>query len=355
MNYKLIMSAVSNKGLMKNNLPKGFIIALIYIIAVSVVLQSCRKNEILESSNSTQDALLSESTTYTVSNGVMVFASQESMNQYLNSLIPLTEVELNEVNKESNTFTSLYRQYQKMDTEADANNGISADSAINSKLIAWIPDDIFASIVNHQGFLAVGDSLYKYESNGFKVAPIEALELLDSYPFASLDNNDYAPLFSWGNVGNQNWASFPPKSHFFEQDENSQNWPTSNGRKTRMVHTKWCSWFGIYSSIGSKVKMEKKTRYAGWINIQHDYAQLMPLASDYRYAMFTYPGLGWHYENGASDYNQTWNQNVCQKAMMGSVGVLPPVAGPCQYKVGTYQSHAFIVYKGKQRFDDWWD
>ncbi len=264
----------------------------------------------------------------------------------------MSSVELNSYNQNLVEFVSLYRKYQLMDEDAETRKGISADSAINAKQIAWIPDNLFASVVNKDGYLAVGDSLYKYEAEGFRVAPISALNEISSYPFKSIEQKSYTPMLPT-NYGNQNWMSMIPQSKKFDKDNNGITWPKHNGREIRGVHTKWSSWYGVYCSIGSKVKMEKKTRFWGWINWGHDYAHIIPVAAEVRVLLFTPPLLGWQMHGQVAKNNNTHNQNVCQKVLVAYVGIIPPVVGACQFKVGTFDSDIQLTYKGRTKTDNW--
>jgi hypothetical protein len=78
-----------------------------------------------------------------------------------------------------------------------------------------------------------------------------------------------------------------------------------------MVHTKWCSWYGAYVSIGAKVKFEKKSTVLGWINISHDMAKMQPLESKYRiWALATSGYTYWNKSVNPVTYGQNVNQWV---------------------------------------------
>lgn len=325
------------------------------VISAALFLPSCKKNELNTTTSTTENLVrASANMPYTIRNGTLVFENGESLQEFINKVKKMSEDEFKSWNLENTKFTSLYRQYQIMDQNAENEIGISADSAINAKQIAWIPDDLFASAVSDKGFLAVGDSLYKYESDGFKVAPIEAIEDLDSYPFESLDNHSYTPMLPV-NMGNQNWASFPPKSRFFNYDDNNNAWPKHKNRPIRATHTTWCSWFGVYTSAGARIKMEKKTKLLGWINWQHSSAHISCNSPIRYWSMWAGPFFSWDYYFDG-DIQSTSNQNVCGVifSIRTPVSNLPTLyAGPLQHAVNGFESIATISYGGKSKSDTW--
>lgn len=283
-----------------------------------------------------------------IKNGIMFFNSIDVLDLKIQELHALSEEQLDHYNKSYQDFTSLYRQYQMMDELANVGNGLSADSAIRSNLIVDIPDLVFASVVSKRGLLVVGDSIYYYSDGGFQVANYADYENTANFNWSTIAKKGFGQI----NYGNPEWASFPPCSHFFDTYDNTNSWPKHNGRTVRAVHTTWCSWFGVYSSAGTKIKLEKKSKYAGWINIEHESANNIT-SSNFRYYTLYSSGAGswwaWDYYNKA-DSKSTSGKNVNEIILTYKVSL---VAGPLQHQVNSFMNTVSITRHGCTLSTSW--
>jgi hypothetical protein len=320
---------------------------LVCVLLSSFILLSCKKEGPLQSLAEAKEgnpAMRSGVDGTSIQHGIMVFSTVENFQSKITELTEMRNEELDAYNSSSDEFISLYRKYQLMDNNAEAGISESASSAIERRAIADIPDSYFASLVNADGIIIVDGTIYQYlNTDDFRTVPADNLRPDGSINWAG------AKLFKTSsNYGNPNWASFPPVSHFFNNASNGLAWPKSNNRPVRAVHTKWCSWYGIYVSMGSKIKMEKKTIVLGWVNINHSSASLAPIESNYRI---------WVNTNGAYTYlsashnKYTSNQNVNEKVLDWYVAAM--VTGPIQHQVGTFKSNASISYGGYSLNDNW--
>jgi hypothetical protein len=320
---------------------------LIGALLCSLVFVSCKKEIPLQSLGETKEgnpSIRSADDGISIQHGIMVFNTVGTFQTKINELMEMNGEELNTYNSNTDEFTSLYRKYQLMDRDAEADISESASSAIERRAIADIPDSYFASLVNADGIIIVDGTIYQYlNTDDFRTVPADNLR-----PNGSI-NWTGAKLFKTsGNYGNPAWASFPPVSRFFNNASNGLSWPTSNNRPVRAVHTKWCSWYGIYVSLGSKIKMEKKTKFLGWVNIQHSSASLAPVESNYR--IWVNNIMAYTYLS-ASHNQYTSNQNVNEKILDWYVSIM--ITGPIQHQVGTFKSNASISYGGYSLNDLW--
>lgn len=314
-------------------------------------LESCRKQApVAQGVSPVPHTKRSVTADEQVVNGLLVFGNETGLYDKIRELSSLTEAELDACNRSRTAYTSLYRQYQLMDEAAENETGISASEGISRKEIAFIPDDCFASLVNKDGLLAVGDKIYKFNTDDWQSCPIEHLDAIHTYSWANEPKQSYKKESP--NYGNPEWASFPPISEMYEEDDNGTTWPTSNGRKVRAVHTTWCSWFGCYGSAGSKIKMEKWSKYGGWVNIDHDYATNQS-SSNFRYYTMLTSSSGsfwaWDYYTRSNNKN-TSNRHVNEIVLTYRPSVL---AGPLQHQVNQFTSDVSITYAGHIKHHTW--
>jgi hypothetical protein len=300
------------------------------------------KNPLIKNDYSTAQRMVNNG--ISVENGIMIFSKIEDVKTQIDELANLSGEELDAYNKAQSDFTSLYRQYQIMDEAADKDLAISADSAIATKQITDIPDDLLASIVNKDGIVVVGDSVYQFLADQYRTTA--KTNLNDD---GSVDWSNGIHVYAMNsNYGDQNWASFNPESRFLYEDNNNNTWPKSNNKRVRALHTTWCSYYGFYSSIGAKVKMERHGTF-GWINIPHDVATFNDLHAYFRSWEFTY------YVPYTRSYinHTTYNQNVHQKTLYYFWGVPMAISGPIQHKVNEFVSKVTITFKGATKADTW--
>lgn len=313
----------------------------------SIISIGCNKSKIAQlnplknETQQTKKKLRVVSPGITIRNGILNFSTLDAFENKIEELHAMNTIQLEQYNSSFIDFTSLYQKYQILDTKADLEDGISADSAITSNKLVFIPDDIFASVVNDQGLLIVGDSVYYYSDSVFQ----------------TLDTARYfnTPIIDWGNIakkstgtfnyGNDEWAAFSPHSRFFYVYDGINVWPTHNNRTVRAVHTKWCSWFGVYASVGAKIKLEKHSKLAGWINIDHSSASHSS-SSDLRYfGSFTGGGNTWWawYYYSESENKYTSSKKVNELVLDYKISL---IAGPLQHKVNNFVSTVAITRNG---------
>lgn len=314
-------------------------------------LQSCRKQApVAQGVSPVPHTKRTTTTAGQVVNGLLVFPDENALHEKISALANLTEAELDAYNRNQAAYTSLYRQYQLMDEAAENETGISASEAISRKEIAFIPDDYLASLVNKDGLLAVGNQVFKYNTDDWQACSIEHLNSINTYAWANEPKQSYKKESP--NYGNPEWASFPPVSTMLEVDDNGNPWPESNGRRVRAVHTTWCSWFGVYGSAGSKVKMEKLSKFAGWVNIDHSSATNQ-CSSYFRYYTFLTSSAGslwaWDYYTRSENKN-TSNKHVNEIVLTYRASIL---AGPLQHMVNNFISDVSITYAGHTRHNTW--
>ncbi len=315
---------------------------ILSITAIAFIVISCNKKSVVKQPTYIgKQSMRAINLGLKIEEGIMVFSSIEALDVKVQELHSMTSEELDLYNQSYSNFTSLYRQYQILDKQADADNGISADSTINARLIADIPDNIFASIVNKDGLLIVADSIYYYSSEGYQVT--------DTINYSNNTNFDWGALakkgFGQGNNGNPEWASFPPISHFFHTYNNANSWPKHNGRDVRAIHTKWCSWFGVYGSAGAKIKLEKNSRFAGWINIEHSSASNTTSSNFRYYRMFSGGGnIYWYWDYFTKSLsNNTSSKNVNEIVLTYKTSL---IAGMLQHQVGNFINTVSITRNG---------
>jgi hypothetical protein len=315
---------------------------ILAITAIAFIAISCNKNTVVNQPTQIgKQSMRVINSGLKIENGIMVFSSIDALDAKVQELHSMTSDELNLYNQSYSDFTSLYRQYQILDEQADAENGISADSTINARLIVDIPDNVFASIVSKDGLLIVADSIYYYSSGGYQVT--------DTINHGKNTNFNWSIIakkgFGQGNNGNPEWAAFPPISKFFHTYNGSNSWPKHNGRNVRAIHTKWCSWFGVYGSAGAKIKLEKDSKYGGWINIEHANAS-NSTSSNFRYfTMFSGGGnqwWAWDYFT-KNDNKNTSSKNVNEIVLTYKVSL---IAGPLQHQVGNFVNTVSITRQG---------
>ena len=327
------------------------IISIFLSMSFIIILQSCEKKAMTNSETiKTTKSSRGNTSGILITKGVVVFSTLEHFNLKMQELKEMNESQLDNYNQSNINFISLYKQYQIMDELAENGISSSAQEAIDLKLIPHIPDNYFASVVNKNGLLAVEQTIYKYGSDGFQTAPISNLQNIESYNWSSQTILPYAKKL--GNSGDQQWASFPPVSKFFEKYNGSNDWPKSNGRPVRAIHTKWCSWFGVYSSAGSKIKMEKKSLLAGWVNIDHSSASNNS-SSKFRYftQFSSSSGSYWDWDYFINSENKiTSNQHVNQIVLTYKPSL---IAVPLQHQVNNFISTVSITYGGKTLNDTW--
>ncbi len=315
---------------------------ILAISAIALIAISCNKNSIEKKPTVTgKQTMRVINSGLKIENGIMMFSSIDALDAKIKELHSMSVDELDHYNQSFYDFTSLYRQYQILDAQADAENGISADSTINARLIVDIPDNVFASVVSKDGLLILSDSIYYYSSGGYQVT--------DTINYGKNTNFNWNAIakkgFGQNNNGNPEWASFPPISHFFHTYNNVNTWPKHNGRDVRAIHTKWCSWFGVYGSAGAKIKLEKDSKYGGWINIEHANAS-NTTSSNFRYfTMFSGGGntwWDWSYYN-KSDSKNTSSKNVNEIVLTYKASL---IAGPLQHQVGNFVNTVSITRQG---------
>lgn len=161
-------------------------------------------------------------------------------------------------------FTSVLAAYDQADNNANNGQGITADSMIRSHRMMDVPDYAFATVLSSNGLLQIDDSIYVYTISGDIYAVPEAYEnqIADG---SYLNLAGVRKMTAAGNTpeGNCNW--FDNNREIYKLN-NGNDFPQHNGRRVRWVVTKWNSWWGVYSSCGYRLKMQKDTRFAGWVN-----------------------------------------------------------------------------------------
>jgi len=327
--------------------------------AMSIGFTSCKKDAQFEDMNGNNTSSTSSSYATMTPDGtssIANFATQEAFNIQMDQLKSMDDNGLNDYNMNQTNYTSLYRQYQIMDQNAEEETGVSASYAQEAGTIVNIQDDYFASLVNKDGFLICANVIYKYSPEFY-----QSVALVDGSNIEDIDWNSQEQLsYKTYNYGNKNYASFSPNSRFHYQDNSSKDWNKSNNRKVRAVHTVWCSYYGVYSSIGAKVKMEKDSSVLGWINIEHSSACNV-ISSPIRKLKFqsqggfdsqgnAAPGGTWTWQySSISDTKNTTNKNVNQIVKEGS----PVIGTKTQHEVNAFVSTISVTRGGQTKSSTW--
>jgi len=111
---------------------------ILSITAIALIVISCNKESIVKQPTFIgKQSMRAINLGLKIEEGIMVFSSIEALDVKVQELHSMTSDELDLYNQSCSNFTSLYRQYQILDKQADAENGISADSTINARLIAY--------------------------------------------------------------------------------------------------------------------------------------------------------------------------------------------------------------------------
>lgn len=153
------------------------------------------------------------------------------------------------------------------------------------------PDYAFATIVTLAGNVQIGDTIYAYGLPGDQAAAVPAM-----YSEQLAGGDDVSSLDGVRNFGTAMRAPFvrhyqdedgvigvitseicinPTRfsnwwgqlEHHLYKDDNDNELPKHNNRPVRLTYSRWRTSYGIYTSIGVRLKMYKKTQFAGWSSV----------------------------------------------------------------------------------------
>jgi hypothetical protein len=231
---------------------------------LTLILFSCNKKQEkqLQKDNAVIEIVKSNRTIPTPIYGILVFSSEESWKNTTNTLLQYNEEQLISWRNGIANFKSLSQEYIDSDLRAEEGTGLSKCDRTESDELPDIPGEVYASILNHQGIVIVGNTIYKINNTDFWTTSIE-----------NIQNGN----INWTNkevhkfVTRATFKSMPISKVHFLNDDNGNAWPKSNGKVVRMEHTKYCYAVPpLWSESGTRVEMHRKSLLAGFIKITAD-------------------------------------------------------------------------------------
>lgn len=256
MKKKHLHSALLGKKLLSFN--------ICALLAVSTMVYSCKKEQStpIDTSNSkNMPALAREAQTgVSVEDGRLFFATDDDFKATMTALQDRSDDELVNWSNSFSGFKSLLVTYRDADAQAEADQGLSADSLVHSGKLVDVPDYAFASVLAQDGTCQIADTV-------FLLNPDNSIYAIPAALKNTIPDGSYRTMTGVQKVAvqqeNCNW--FDNNRDFYNMD-NGRRFPEHNGRTVRWRISKWNSWWRFYSSCGYRLKMQKHTRFGGWMN-----------------------------------------------------------------------------------------
>lgn len=249
------------------------------LIAGVLLTTSCKKTGVLPE---TPNELSAAATEVQVLNGRLVFKDTASFGSTIRYLKSNGSGTLKQWDRD-NGIISLEETYRSIDEKIAARessdelskpalNEMSVSERAENGTILWIPDRIFASILNSNGEYQVSDKIYRVTQQ--KVYSVHAAnEILfqkNDLTNSAVEVTDVKyllPASQQTGTANRSgdfdgWISVST-----ETDINGRYLPqTWDKRPTRLVATQWNTFWGIYSSHGARSQYEYKSKRWGWLD-----------------------------------------------------------------------------------------
>jgi len=238
----------------------------------------------------------------TVANGWLRFADMKAFNNIMGILHEKYqnpgELQLWERQFKGNGYTSLRERYRQIDADTTENRREpTVDSLINSNKLLDCPDSWFATVLSKDGFVQIADTVYCFKPGNEKgeayAIParygkdIKANTVPAMLPGTKVHHTSFIkiPGIRWPEQGNAQTG--PPKlpictytgpsmPNFWGQSggdiyggDNGDTFPEHNGRTVKLNYHRWRVGYIFYASTGIRVKMWKKTRFAGWQSVTY--------------------------------------------------------------------------------------
>lgn len=254
-------------------------------IAISTmsVITACQKDNGIEPNSTSVQRVDSD---YTVQNGRLVFANQSAFERVTERL-NANKADLASWDRENGitslqeTYTSINERLAAIDAKFDqlsateqvaAQQEMTVSERVKKGTILWIPDPVFARIVNAEGEFQIGDELHH-------------LTQLNEY-IVKASEQAVLKRQEWGNpavrtfpiqylaTSTQPTGTASRSGHFTmwhtdytERDINGNTLPkTHNGRPTRLWASQWNVVWAAFASHGVRSQYEYKSRLAGWLD-----------------------------------------------------------------------------------------
>lgn len=305
---------------------------------LALSLYSCKKDSLTaETPDSGTRNGQRSSNNFTVVDGRLAFPTQESFQEAMSELNSMDDSLHHDWYSTITGFNSLAAFYEEAD--ANAENGISpsADSLIDAHQLLDIPDHAFASVLSKDGMIQVGDTVYIINQNQDTLYTVSSSEV------------NIISSKNWSNpvvhtqllrAASCNWFA---ENRDFLQADNGNNFPTHNGRPTRLRVSKWNAWYGVYSTAGVRAKIEKKTMFLGWLaNTRIQYVEYTSgYLGEARYATLPTSPIS---QSPALYYGSNLlSKQITHAWFVGVTGVSAPIL--CYYN-GNYPFNGYVNYAG---------
>lgn len=269
---------------------------ILFALAV-MILAACNKAKIspepTDTPTTTDDGITVPSGV-TAQNDWLYFPTFKDFKAVMTQLHSYPLEKLGDWEKKFENFESLRKKYELLD--ADENDDRSApgtEAMIQRGLLLDCPDSRFATALSSTGHIRIADTLYVFPADEFDGKAYAVPErYIDDYVKgedvfkmdgvrAYLTSFIWIPFPRWSDVnttdpGHQfaicnfpnglinNW--WGQKGGDVYGDDNNVLLPQHNGRTVKLNYHRWRVGYGIYSSVGVRVKMWKHTRLAGWLS-----------------------------------------------------------------------------------------
>ncbi|TGE19648.1 hypothetical protein [Hymenobacter elongatus] len=261
-----------------------------FALAISAAgfFTACQKDNSIEPSHTAtvqQADARQASGGYSVRNGRLVFANQAAFQKVVEHL---------NANKTSlaawdngNGVTSLKEKYAAIDKrlaaldakfeqlsaaeQALAQQEMTVSERVEKGAILWVPDPVFASILNAEGEFQIGDEVHHLTQRDEYIVNASEQAVLKRQDW----KNPAVRTFSIQYGTNKKTEGTAQRSGQFtmwytdytERDINGNTLPkTYNGRPTRLWASQWNVVWAAYASHGVRSQYEYKSRFAGWLD-----------------------------------------------------------------------------------------
>lgn len=288
---------------------KLYVMALAMMGTAMSMLYSCKETGAMEPERIKPPALQAARLggEVKVSHGWLNFLSQKAFEKVMTELHGRYEGSkgLNawESAYASEGFQSLRRRYELIDADnSESRKAPTVDSLFKSGKLFNCPDSWFATVLNKDGNIQVGDTVYCFRpgpKNPLAYAvPVKYAEELakgakpESIPMSKehLLSFDILDIVQWPDEWHLPEPTDPiviPNLPICEYPSgNMPNWwgrsggdiykgndgqmfPEHNGRLVKLNYHRWRVGFIFYASAGVRVRMLKHTRFAGWQSVTY--------------------------------------------------------------------------------------
>lgn len=257
-------------------------------ISVAGLFTACQKdNDVTPNSTAIQQADLRQNNDgYSVRNGRLVFVNQAAFQQFIERLSAnksdLTAWDnRNGITSLQETYAAIDKRLAALDAKFEqlsaaeqviAQQEMTVSERVAKGTILWVPDPVFASIVNAEGEFQIGDEIHhltQREEYIVKASEQAVLRGKDwKNPAVRTVPIQYRRVSKkTGNTAQRSGDFTMWYTGYTERDINGNTLPkTYNGRPTRLWASQWNVVWAAYASHGVRSQYEYKSRLAGWLD-----------------------------------------------------------------------------------------